>query len=48
MKQCIQEELRAEYESRKKDFSSYADFLQSKADESPWVRQLRKRFAERK
>ncbi len=48
MKQCIQEELQAEYESRKKDFASYADFLQSKADESPWVRQLRKRFAESK
>ena len=48
MKRRIQEELRREYEARKMEFASYADFLQAKADRSPWVRQLRERFADRK
>ncbi len=48
MKRCIQEGLRAEYESRKKEFPSYVDFLETKANESPWVRQQRQRFAEKK
>ena len=45
MKRHIQEKLRAEYESRKKEFPSYFDFLQAKALESPWVRKVRQRFA---
>jgi hypothetical protein len=45
MKQRIQDELRAEYESRTKEFANYIDFLQAKANESPWVRQQRQRFA---
>ena len=47
MKQRIQDDLREEYESRKKEFPAYVDFLQAKANESPWVCQLRQRFAGR-
>jgi hypothetical protein len=46
MKRRVQEELRAEYESRKGEFASYADFLRAKADQSPWVGQLRGRLRE--
>jgi hypothetical protein len=45
MKRDIQEQLRAEYEARKQDYASYVDFLRAKAEESDWVRQLRRRFA---
>jgi hypothetical protein len=48
MKQAAQKRLRVEYESRKQEFPSYVDFLQAKADESPWVRQMRRRFAVKK
>jgi hypothetical protein len=41
MKRRIQEQLRAEYESRKKAFASYVDFLNAKADQSPWVQNIR-------
>ena len=44
MKRRIQQELQAEYEARKQEFPSYADFLEAKANESPWVRQQRERF----
>jgi hypothetical protein len=44
MKDRIQAELLAEYESRKQEFSSYDDFLEAKANESPWVVRMRKRF----
>jgi hypothetical protein len=42
MKRLAQEQLRAEYESRKNDFASYADFLNAKADQSAWVTKIRK------
>jgi hypothetical protein len=45
MKRDIQEQLRAEYESHKHDYASYADFLRAKANESPWVQKLRRQFA---
>ena len=48
MKRRIQQELQAEYETRKKDFPSYVDFLEAKADESPWVRQQRERLSKKK
>ena len=34
MKKHIQQELREEYEARKTEFSSYADFINATADES--------------
>lgn len=43
MKRQIQEQLRAEYELRKKDFTSYADFINAKADQSPWVKKIREK-----
>jgi hypothetical protein len=43
MKRRVQEDLRSEYEKRKKEFASYEDFLNAKADQSSWVRQVRER-----
>lgn len=45
MKRDIQGKLRTEYESRKGEYASYADFLQDKAAGSPWVRKMREKFA---
>ena len=36
MKHAAQRKLRAEYESRKNEFSSYLEFLDAKARESQW------------
>jgi hypothetical protein len=44
MKDRIQAELQAEFTTRKNEFASYADFLEAKAGESPWVVQMRQRF----
>jgi hypothetical protein len=44
MKDRIQAELQAEFAARKNEFASYADFLEAKAGESPWVVQMRRRF----
>lgn len=38
MKNRIQRELREEYEARKDEFSSYADFINATADESEEIR----------
>ena len=38
MKHKAQRKLRAEYESRKDEFSSYFEFLEGKAQESKWQR----------
>ena len=45
MKDRIQAELIAEYESRRGEFPSYMAFIQATAAESDWVRQLRERWA---
>ena len=44
MKNRIQSELMAEYEKRRDEFESYDAFLKAKADGSPWVRKMRRRF----
>jgi hypothetical protein len=38
MKRKAQEELHAEYESRRSEFPSYFAFLEAQAAESPWQR----------
>lgn len=38
MKNRIQAETMAEYESRKGEFSCFLDFVRAKANESEWVR----------
>lgn len=38
MKRKAQVKLRAEYEARKGEFSSYVEFLQAKVKESEWQR----------
>lgn len=45
MKRRAQEKIRAEYEARKGEFSSYVEFINSKASESDWQRALRARFS---
>ena len=44
MKNRIQAERMAEYESRKDEFPSFLDFVRAKAGESAWVQQVRKKF----
>ena len=48
MKNRIQEELMQEYESRKGEFSSYADFIVATAAESDEIRAWRQRIAKAK
>jgi len=43
MKRKCQRELHEEYEARKSEFSSYYDFLEAKANESEWIRQVREK-----
>ncbi len=45
MKDRIQRELRQEYEARKTEFASYADFLNATADESEEIRAFREKVA---
>lgn len=40
MKNRIQEELLQEYDRRKDEFASYADFISKTLRESPWAREL--------
>ncbi len=44
-KNRIQKELLAEYQARKDEFKSYADFIFATADESPEIRAWRERMA---
>ena len=44
MKQECQRKLREEYEARKGEFDSFADFISKTADKSPFVREMRSRF----
>ncbi len=39
-KRQAQQQLRAQYEKRKAEFDSYADFLQAKASEDDWSRNI--------
>lgn len=48
MKSRIQKELREEYEARKAEFSSYAEFINATADESDEIRAFRARIAKAK
>jgi hypothetical protein len=48
MKRRAQEELQREYEIRQKEFASYEEFLNAKADQSPWVQEIREKIAVRK
>ncbi|MGD0518240.1 MAG: hypothetical protein ABSA26_11955 [Thermoguttaceae bacterium] len=48
MKQRIQEQLRSEYESRKKEFASYVDFLNAKAAQSQWVKKIQDKHLTKK
>ena len=48
MKSRIQKELREEYEARKAEFSSYAEFINATADESDEIRSFRERIARAK
>jgi len=45
MKTRIQRELREEYESRKEEFASYADFINATADASDAIRTFRENVA---
>ena len=45
MKNRIQRDLRQEYEARKAQFASYADFLNATADESQEIRIFREKVA---
>ena len=45
MKNRIQQELRKEYEARKTEFSSYADFINATAGESQEIKEYRERMA---
>ena len=37
MKERIQAEIRADYEARKDQFASYADYLEASIKEDPWA-----------
>ena len=43
MKDDVQGRLLAEFEGRRQEFPTFVDFLRAKADESPWVRKMRRR-----
>ncbi len=40
MKHRAQKKLRAEYETRQKEFASYSEFLEATINEDPWQRRL--------
>ena len=42
-KRQAQQRIRAEWERRKNEFSSYEEFLESKSTESEWPRAFRER-----
>ena len=45
MKRQIQADLLAQYKVRQDEFASYAEFLRAKAEESPWIQKMHKRFS---
>jgi len=44
MKNRVQQELRLEYETRKSEFSSYAEFINATADQSEVIRAFREKI----
>jgi len=46
MKNRIQAEILAEYESRKDEFTSFEDFIEARARESEWIQRTQKMFHE--
>ncbi len=44
MKDQIQADLLKEYESKKKKFKSFADFLNAMSDQSPWQQALKQKI----
>ena len=48
MKNRIQRQLRDEYEARKAEFSSYADFVNATVEQSEEIRAFRRRVAQAK
>jgi hypothetical protein len=48
MKNRIQRELRQEYEARKSQFASYADFINASANESEPIQAFRRKLAQAK
>ena len=44
MKDRIQADILAEYEARKDEFASFADFIEARAEASEWIRRMRRRF----
>lgn len=44
MKNRIQAEIYAEYESRKDEFPSFAAFVKARTDKSEWVCQVREKL----
>lgn len=45
MKNEIQRKILAEYEARKGEFASFADFVNARVKASPWCRKMMKRFS---
>ena len=45
MKRKAQERLRREYEERKSEFASYADFINKKAEDSPLWKKMQAKIA---
>jgi hypothetical protein len=45
MKNRIQAQRMAEYESRKGEFASYIEFVRSKTGDSAWARRMRRKLA---
>ena len=48
MKRRIQDKLHSEYESRRSEFSSYADFINKTAGESQLIQQFREKVRQAK
>jgi hypothetical protein len=48
MKNRIQAQLLAEYERRKEEFASFAEFLKARNEQDEWVQKVRAKLASRK
>ena len=44
MKRRAQEKLMAQYEARRREFSSYSEFIMAKVRESPWASAMWEKF----
>ena len=43
MKNKIQAKMFADFEAHKNEYASFADYVKSQADKSPWVQRMRKK-----